>query len=333
MDSIKPEFSWFNPFALGATPLVGGILLGIFIYWGWDSGVAVNEESENPAEGPGRAAVLSTVLLVLIYVLVTVGRAGRRRHAVPRQQRRRRAQPARRPGSSAPASAEVPALLRADLGLGVHPDDDPADRPHDDLDGQLGRAAEGLRARPPALSDAERLDAGDGRRVDRLDGRAAADLLPGQRAGRLDHGPRLRDPLLLRLHRPRLRRSTSARSCSRARAARCSSGWCRSSASPAWSTSSSRPSSPSTRRATTTHAPLLGIQVPIVIGIGGLLLGLVFMVAQWIFMPDFFRRSRRPPIRRSSRSTSPHRRTVIARVGGRRPRRAAAADARLLRLL
>jgi amino acid transporter len=70
--SFKPQLSWFNPFALGITPLVGGILLGIFIYWGWDSGVAVNEESENPAEGPGRAAVLSTVLLVLIYILVAV---------------------------------------------------------------------------------------------------------------------------------------------------------------------------------------------------------------------------------------------------------------------
>jgi len=68
--TFKPEFSWFNPFALSTTSLVGGILLGIFIYWGWDSGVAVNEESENPAEGPGRAAVLSTVLLVLIYILV-----------------------------------------------------------------------------------------------------------------------------------------------------------------------------------------------------------------------------------------------------------------------
>ena len=36
--------------------------------------------------------------------------------------------------------------------------------------------------------------------------------------------------------------------------------------------------------------PIIGIQMPIVIGIGGLLLGLVFMAAQWIFMPDFFRR-------------------------------------------
>ena len=36
--------------------------------------------------------------------------------------------------------------------------------------------------------------------------------------------------------------------------------------------------------------PILGIQTPIVIGIGGLLLGLVVMVIQWIYMPDFFRR-------------------------------------------
>jgi len=47
------------------------VLLGVFIYWGWDSGVSVNEESENPAEGPGKAAVISTLLLLLIYVLVS----------------------------------------------------------------------------------------------------------------------------------------------------------------------------------------------------------------------------------------------------------------------
>jgi amino acid transporter len=69
--SIKPSLSWINPFALNITSLVNGILLGIFIYWGWDSGVAVNEESEDPAEGPGKAAVVSTIVLVLIYVLVT----------------------------------------------------------------------------------------------------------------------------------------------------------------------------------------------------------------------------------------------------------------------
>ncbi len=51
--------------------LVVALLLAVFIYWGWDSGVAVNEESEDPAEGPGKAAVISTILLVLIYVVVT----------------------------------------------------------------------------------------------------------------------------------------------------------------------------------------------------------------------------------------------------------------------
>jgi amino acid transporter len=70
VDSITPQFSWFNPFELGWTSLVDGVLLGVFIYWGWDSGVAVNEESEDSAEGPGRAAVVSTVLLVIIYLVV-----------------------------------------------------------------------------------------------------------------------------------------------------------------------------------------------------------------------------------------------------------------------
>ncbi len=69
--SIKPSLSWINPFAMNFSDLVVALLLAVFIYWGWDSGVAVNEESEDPAEGPGKAAVISTILLVLIYVVVT----------------------------------------------------------------------------------------------------------------------------------------------------------------------------------------------------------------------------------------------------------------------
>ena len=69
--SIHPSADWFNPFAMNFSDLVVALLLAVFIYWGWDSGVAVNEESEDPAEGPGKAAVVSTILLVLIYVVVT----------------------------------------------------------------------------------------------------------------------------------------------------------------------------------------------------------------------------------------------------------------------
>ncbi len=71
--SIKPEFSWFNPFDMRFHDLVVAVLLGVFIYWGWDSGVAVNEESDDPANGPGKAAVISTILLVFIYLIVSAG--------------------------------------------------------------------------------------------------------------------------------------------------------------------------------------------------------------------------------------------------------------------
>jgi amino acid transporter len=44
----------------------------VFIYWGWDTGATVNEETENPHSAPARAAVLATVLLVGLYVIVAV---------------------------------------------------------------------------------------------------------------------------------------------------------------------------------------------------------------------------------------------------------------------
>jgi amino acid transporter len=71
--SIDPSFSWLNPFAIhDFNALISGVLLGIFIYWGWDSTVTVNEESSDPTEGPGKAAILATVILLAIYVLVSV---------------------------------------------------------------------------------------------------------------------------------------------------------------------------------------------------------------------------------------------------------------------
>ncbi len=68
--SIHPAVSWFVPnMNLGA--LAGGVLLALFIYWGWDTAVSVNEETSNKSIVPGIAAILSTVALVFIYVLAT----------------------------------------------------------------------------------------------------------------------------------------------------------------------------------------------------------------------------------------------------------------------
>jgi amino acid transporter len=70
--SVTPALSWFNPFAISSvSALDGGILLAVFIYWGWDSGVSVNEETEDSSTAPGRAAIVSTFILVGIYLLVT----------------------------------------------------------------------------------------------------------------------------------------------------------------------------------------------------------------------------------------------------------------------
>jgi len=68
--SITPAWSWFNPMQGGFTGFVTGIILMLFIYWGWDTAVAVNEETKDPAKTPGRAAILSTVILLVTYVIV-----------------------------------------------------------------------------------------------------------------------------------------------------------------------------------------------------------------------------------------------------------------------
>jgi amino acid transporter len=72
-DSIDPSFSWLNPFTIDSTTaLIDGVLVAVFIYWGWDSAVTVNEETADPTEGPGRSAVVSTLILLGIYLVVSI---------------------------------------------------------------------------------------------------------------------------------------------------------------------------------------------------------------------------------------------------------------------
>jgi amino acid transporter len=71
--SIHPELTWFNPFAIDSfSGFTEGILLAIFIYWGWDTAVAINEETADKGRTPGRAAVISTIVLLATYAVVTV---------------------------------------------------------------------------------------------------------------------------------------------------------------------------------------------------------------------------------------------------------------------
>jgi amino acid transporter len=70
---VDPSLGWLNPFQIDSFgALISGVLISIFIYWGWDSTVTVNEESRDSSEGPGKAALLATVILLVIYIVVSV---------------------------------------------------------------------------------------------------------------------------------------------------------------------------------------------------------------------------------------------------------------------
>ena len=68
---LTPSLSWFNPFHdFTFSGFMVGFTLMLFIYWGWDTAVSVNEETKDSQTTPGRAAVLSTFVLLATYALV-----------------------------------------------------------------------------------------------------------------------------------------------------------------------------------------------------------------------------------------------------------------------
>jgi amino acid transporter len=70
--SSKPQLDWFSPFAFSNfSALISALLIGVFIYWGWESAVNLTEETRDSARAPGLAAVASTVILLVTYVGVT----------------------------------------------------------------------------------------------------------------------------------------------------------------------------------------------------------------------------------------------------------------------
>ena len=68
--AIMPQWSWLWPGGLDMSSIAAAVILCIFIYWGWDSCLAVGEETKDPEKTPGRAAVITTLILVFTYVLV-----------------------------------------------------------------------------------------------------------------------------------------------------------------------------------------------------------------------------------------------------------------------
>jgi amino acid transporter len=70
--SLQPDFSWLSPAHLPVSAFVSGIILMLFIYWGWDTALSVNEETADKSRTPGRGGIISTVLLLFTYVIVII---------------------------------------------------------------------------------------------------------------------------------------------------------------------------------------------------------------------------------------------------------------------
>lgn len=70
-EPITPD--WFNPMAAGGFSVIAaGVSLSIFLFWGWDTVITMNEEAKDPEKTPGRAALLTIAVIVTLYILVTL---------------------------------------------------------------------------------------------------------------------------------------------------------------------------------------------------------------------------------------------------------------------
>jgi amino acid transporter len=69
-DATAVSLSWFNPFEVPSlSAIAAGLSLSIFIFWGWDVTLTMNEETRGARSTPGQAATLTVLVTAFLYVL------------------------------------------------------------------------------------------------------------------------------------------------------------------------------------------------------------------------------------------------------------------------
>ena len=69
-DPTPVQLDWFNPFTAGDFSVVAaGVSLSIFLFWGWDVTLTMNEETKDPERTPGRAAAVTVFVIIAVYIL------------------------------------------------------------------------------------------------------------------------------------------------------------------------------------------------------------------------------------------------------------------------
>jgi len=75
--SASFHWSWFSWSGFGGTSgLVGGILIAVYMFSGWDTSIYVNEETDNSRVNPGRAVLVSVGTLTFMYAFFTFAYQG-----------------------------------------------------------------------------------------------------------------------------------------------------------------------------------------------------------------------------------------------------------------
>ena len=72
-DPTQVSLDWFNLLSAGDfSTVAAAVSLSIFLFWGWDTVITMNEEAKDPEKTPGRAAMLTITAIVIIYIACTV---------------------------------------------------------------------------------------------------------------------------------------------------------------------------------------------------------------------------------------------------------------------
>jgi amino acid transporter len=70
---VTPSFEMVNIFGFDdRTTLVSAVVLAVFLFWGWESTLSINEETQGSASVPGKSAVTSTVILLATYIVLAI---------------------------------------------------------------------------------------------------------------------------------------------------------------------------------------------------------------------------------------------------------------------
>lgn len=72
-DPLPVSLSWFNPFEVKSlSAYAAGLSISVFIFWGWDVTLTMNEETKGMRSTPGQAATATVVTTVFLYLLTAV---------------------------------------------------------------------------------------------------------------------------------------------------------------------------------------------------------------------------------------------------------------------